>query len=90
MHDLFTYSTAALRERFFINFCLFYIYFYFPEKIASKATAELYQTVNGTNCFLQVPDKLAQDINDIFEDLFRMYLIRFHWKKSVLLPYERK
>ena len=53
----------------------FYIYFYFPEKIASKATAELYQTVNGTNCFLQVPDKLAQDINDIFEDLFRIQFI---------------
>lgn len=53
----------------------FYVYFSFPEKITDKYTAEIYQTVNGTNSFLQVPEKVASDINDIFEDLFRLTFI---------------
>ncbi|WP_341221881.1 hypothetical protein [Polaribacter atrinae] len=49
----------------------FYIYFSVPDKVSDKATAEIYQTVKGSNSFLKVPEKVASDINDIFEDLFR-------------------
>jgi len=49
----------------------FYIYFSVANRVSNKATAEIYQTVNGTNSFLKVPEHVASDINDIFEDLFR-------------------
>lgn len=53
----------------------FYIYFSLPEKIKDKSTAQIYQTVNGSNSFLKVPRKVAEDINDLFEDLFRIQFV---------------
>jgi len=53
----------------------FYIYLSLPEKITDKATAKIYETVNGNNSFLKVPEKVASDINDIFEDLFRFSFV---------------
>lgn len=49
----------------------FYIYLAVPERVADKATADIYKTVSGVNSFLKVPTKVASDINDIFEDIFR-------------------
>jgi len=53
----------------------YYVYFSLPETITDKSTACIYQTVNGVNSFLKVPEKVASDINDIFEDLFRLTFI---------------
>jgi len=49
----------------------FYIYLSVQEKITDKSTAKFYKTVSGTHSFLKVPEKVASDINDIFEDIFR-------------------
>ena len=53
----------------------FYVYISVPARITEKTTAEIYQTVNGTNTFLEVPEKVASDINDVFEDLFRFTFV---------------
>ncbi|WP_271406591.1 hypothetical protein [Tenacibaculum soleae] len=53
----------------------FYIYLSVPSKMKEKSTAHIYQTVNGTNSFLKVPEKVASDINDVFEDLFRFSFV---------------
>jgi len=49
----------------------FYIYLSVSDKVTDKTTAEIYKTVSGVNSFLKVPPKVAADINDIFEDIFR-------------------
>lgn len=49
----------------------FYIYFYVPKKITATPTAHIYQIVNGKEELLKVTEKLAKDLNYIFEDLFR-------------------
>lgn len=53
----------------------FYIYFSVPEKITEKPTAHLYQVIKNKSELLKVSQKLATDLNYLFEDLFRFAFV---------------
>jgi len=53
----------------------FNIYISVSENRNPKYTADIYKCVSGKHSFLKVPDKVAEDLNDVLEDQFRIAFV---------------
>jgi hypothetical protein len=57
------------------NTAPFFIYFHKPKGFKDVPTAHIYQIIHGKEKLVRVPKKIAQDLNYIFEDLFRFAFV---------------
>ncbi len=53
----------------------FNIYISVSDELDTKYSAQMYKCVSGKYSFLKVPEKVAEDLNDILEDQFRIAFV---------------
>lgn len=55
----------------------YYLYLSIPEHNKKSAFGQVYHTVSGKNSFLEVPEKVAEDLNKVLEDQFRVMMVAY-------------